>query len=51
MRVRRPQDRHMQHARQPDVIDVSALAGEELEIFPSLERLADMADRSRIVHG
>jgi len=41
----------MQHARQSDVIDVSALAGEKLEIFPSPERLADMADRGRIVHG
>jgi hypothetical protein len=41
----------MQHTRQPDIIDVSALAGEKLEIFAPLERLADMADSSRNVHG
>ena len=51
MGMRRSQHRHMQHARQLDVVDVAALAGEELEILAPPERLADIADRSCIGHG
>jgi hypothetical protein len=52
MGMRRSQDRHMQHARQLDVVDVAAVAGDELEILPPPQRLADIFESwHHLSHG
>jgi hypothetical protein len=50
MGVRRSQDRGVEHAGQLDVVDISALAGQEPKIFAPLQRLADIAGCDSSAH-
>ncbi len=50
MGVRRSQDRHMQHARQLQIVDVAALAADEPEILPASQRLTDIRGRTLLIH-
>ncbi len=46
--VRAPEDRHMDHALELDVVEIAALAGDEARVFRSLDRGPEDVDGHRL---